>query len=87
MIVQRTLSSKNMVNAKGGVVLAAGLKVLPLFLLVFPGMAARVLYTDTVGCSAPDACRAICGAESGCTNLAYIELVLNLLPSGTCRMS
>ncbi|XP_037093501.1 sodium/myo-inositol cotransporter 2-like [Pollicipes pollicipes] len=82
VIVQRTLASKNMIHAKGGVVLAAVLKFLPLYLLVFPGMAARVLYTDTVACSDPEACRRICGSESGCTNLAYIELVLNLLPPG-----
>ena len=81
--MQRTLSAKNLVHAKGGVLLAAALKFLPLYLLVLPGMAARVLYTDSVACSDPEACRSICGAATGCSNLAYIELVLNLLPVGT----
>ena len=84
MIVQRTLSAKNMVHAKGGVLLAGALKFLPLYLLVFPGMAARVLYTDSVACSEPEACQRICGSATGCSNLAYIELVLNLLPVGEC---
>ncbi|XP_037083666.1 sodium/glucose cotransporter 4-like isoform X2 [Pollicipes pollicipes] len=82
VIVQRTLAAKNLTHAKGGVLLAGALKFLPLYLLVLPGMAARVLYTDTVACSDPEACRSICGSESGCSNLAYIELVLNLLPPG-----
>ena len=71
-----------MVHAKGGVLLAGALKFLPLYLLVFPGMAARVLYTDSVACSDPEACTKICGSPTGCSNLAYIELVLNLLPVG-----
>ncbi|XP_043194289.1 sodium/glucose cotransporter 4-like [Amphibalanus amphitrite] len=82
VIVQRTLSAKNLVHAKGGVLLAGALKFLPLYLLVFPGMAARVLYTDSVACSEPEACQRICGSPTGCSNLAYIELVLNLLPVG-----
>ncbi|XP_068233055.1 sodium/glucose cotransporter 4-like [Palaemon carinicauda] len=82
VIVQRTLASKNMSHAKGGCVLAAYLKFLPLWLLVLPGMAARILYPDRVGCATPEACKAICGSESGCSNIAYAELVLNLLPSG-----
>ena len=48
MIVQRTLSAKNISHAKAGCVLASLLKFLPLFLLVFPGMAARVLFTNEV---------------------------------------
>ncbi|XP_066982566.1 sodium/mannose cotransporter SLC5A10-like isoform X1 [Macrobrachium rosenbergii] len=82
VIVQRTLASKSMCHAKGGCVLAAYLKFLPLWLLVIPGMAARVLYPDRVACATPDACRAICGNPSGCSNIAYAELVLNLLPTG-----
>ena len=48
VIVQRTLSAKNISHAKAGCVLASLLKFLPLFLLVFPGMAARVLFTNEV---------------------------------------
>ncbi|KAG0712627.1 Sodium/glucose cotransporter 4 [Chionoecetes opilio] len=82
VIVQRTLASKNMSHAKGGCILAAYLKFLPMWLLVFPGMAARVLFPDRVACASPEKCRAICGSPGGCSNIAYVELVLNLLPSG-----
>ena len=60
VIVQRTLAARSLGHAKGGVLLAAALKFLPLFLLVLPGMAARVLYRNEVGCSNPDRCREIC---------------------------
>ncbi|XP_064112961.1 sodium/mannose cotransporter SLC5A10-like [Macrobrachium nipponense] len=82
VIVQRTLASKNMSHAKAGCILASYLKFLPLWLLVFPGMAARVLFPETVGCSAPDVCKSICNKASGCSDIAYVELVLNLLPTG-----
>lgn len=86
VIVQRTLSSRNMIHAKAGCVLAAALKFLPMFLLVFPGMAARILFTDRVACVVPEECKAACGSTSGCTNIAYIELVLRLLPTGLCGL-
>ncbi|XP_023334925.1 sodium/glucose cotransporter 4 isoform X2 [Eurytemora carolleeae] len=82
VIVQRTLSAKNLTHAKGGVLLAGILKFLPLFLLVIPGMAARVLYRNEIGCSDPTACQKICQSESGCTDIAFVLLVLDLLPSG-----
>ncbi|XP_045626138.1 sodium/glucose cotransporter 4 [Procambarus clarkii] len=82
VIVQRTLSSKNMTYAKAGCILAALIKFLPMFMLVFPGMAARILYTDKVACVDPQECKMHCGSESGCTNIAYVQLVLHLLPPG-----
>ena len=42
--MQRTLAAKNMVHVKAGTILAGCLKVLPLFLMVFPGMISRLLY-------------------------------------------
>lgn len=86
VIVQRTLSSRNMIHAKSGCILAATLKFLPMFILVFPGMASRVLHTDRVACVDPDLCESICQSRTGCTNLAYIELVLNELPQGLSGM-
>jgi hypothetical protein len=74
-----------MVNAKGGCILAGYLKLLPLYLLVFPGMCARVLYPDRVACADPDVCMEVCGSKSGCTNIAYAELVLNLMPTGSLK--
>lgn len=82
VIVQRTLASRNMSHAKGGCILAAYLKFLPMWLLVFPGMAARILFPDRVACASPEKCKAICGSPGGCSNIAYVELVLNLLPTG-----
>ena len=76
-----------MVNAKGGCILAGYLKLLPLYLLVFPGMAARVLYTDRVACAHPDVCSKVCGSPTGCSNIAYAELVIRLMPSGTFLLS
>ena len=44
MIVQRALAAKDMTHVKAGTLLAAGLKVLPLFIMVIPGMISRILY-------------------------------------------
>ncbi len=41
-MVQRTLASKNVLHAKGGTIFYGYLKFTPLFLMVFPGMAARL---------------------------------------------
>ncbi|XP_042863337.1 sodium/glucose cotransporter 4-like [Penaeus japonicus] len=82
VIVQRALASKNMTNAKAACILTSYLKFLPLWLLVFPGMAARILYPERVACADPEECIKICGSPGGCSNIAYPELVLNLLPTG-----
>ena len=82
VIVQRTLAAKTMSHAKGGCIMASFLKILPLFIIIFPGMASRVLYTDTVACADPAVCEKVCGSQAGCTNIAYAELVINLLPTG-----
>lgn len=44
VIVQRTLAAKNFDHAKAGTLFCGYLKILPLFLLIFPGMIARILY-------------------------------------------
>lgn len=44
VIVQRALAAKNMVNVKAGTIMAGCLKILPLFLMVFPGMISRILF-------------------------------------------
>ena len=54
VIVQRALASKDMSHAKGACILAGYLKLLPLFIMIFPGMAARVLFTDDVACAVPE---------------------------------
>ncbi|KAF5404288.1 Sodium/nucleoside cotransporter [Paragonimus heterotremus] len=82
VIVQRTLSAKNLTHAKAGCLLAGICKLLPLWLLIFPGMISRILYPDEVGCGDPEICLRTCGKTSGCTDIAYPRLVLQLLPTG-----
>ncbi|BHF64566.1 hypothetical protein SprV_0200757100 [Sparganum proliferum] len=82
VIVQRTLAAKNLVHAKAGIILACFCKMLPLWLMIVPGMAARVLFTDTVLCGSAELCAKICGKAVGCSDIAYPSLVLNILPSG-----
>ena len=47
VIVQRALAAKNMSHVKGASILAGYLKLLPLFMIVIPGMIARVLFKGT----------------------------------------
>ena len=48
VIVQRALAAKNLSHAKAGCIFAGYLKFLPLWLIVIPGMIARVLYTGKI---------------------------------------
>ena len=48
-IVQRVLSAKNITHARSGTILAGYLKILPVFILVLPGLIARALYPDISG--------------------------------------
>ncbi|CAH1801179.1 unnamed protein product [Owenia fusiformis] len=81
VIVQRALSAKNISYAKAGTILAGYLKFLPLWIIVFPGMIARILYPDEIACTNPDICKRVCNQESGCTNIAYPLLVIRLMPN------
>ncbi|XP_045333250.1 sodium/glucose cotransporter 4 isoform X3 [Leopardus geoffroyi] len=49
VIVQRSLSAKNLSHAKGGSVLGGYLKILPMFFIVMPGMISRALYPGLRG--------------------------------------
>ncbi|XP_019368233.1 PREDICTED: sodium/glucose cotransporter 5 isoform X2 [Gavialis gangeticus] len=82
VIVQRSLSAKNLNHAKAGSILASYLKMLPLVVIIMPGMISRVLYPDAVACVDPAECARACGAEVGCSNIAYPKLVVELMPSG-----
>ncbi|GFN97835.1 sodium/glucose cotransporter [Plakobranchus ocellatus] len=81
VIVQRALAAKNLSHAKAGCILAGYLKFLPMWLIVFPGMIARVLYPDDVACGDPAICQEVCDQDS-CTNIAFPTLVLRLMPDG-----
>jgi solute:Na+ symporter, SSS family len=66
VIVQRVLSARDEGHAKAGTIFAGFLKILPVFMLVLPGIIAKALYPEQV--AKPD--------------YAYPTLVLNLLPTG-----
>lgn len=82
VIVQRTLAAKNLSHAKGGAILAGYLKIVPLFIMIWPGMISRALYPDEVGCVDRKTCNNVCGNPVGCSNIAYPKLVLELMPTG-----
>src|SRR5579859_4534448 len=67
VIVQRVLSARDEGHAKAGTIFAGFLKILPVFMLVLPGIIAYDLFRDQVR-KKPD--------------YAYPTLVLNLLPVG-----
>src|ERR1700752_2729357 len=66
VIVQRVLSARDEGHAKAGTIFAGFLKILPVFMLVLPGIIAAALFGDQL--KTPD--------------FAYPTLVLNLLPVG-----
>nr|XP_060468585.1 solute carrier family 5 member 4 [Panthera onca] len=82
VIVQRCLSGKNMSHVKAACIMCGYLKLLPMFLMVMPGMISRILYTEKVACVVPSECVKHCGIEVGCTNYAYPVMVLELMPDG-----
>src|SRR5579883_2461104 len=65
VIVQRVLSARDEGHAKAGTIFAGFLKILPVFMLVLPGIVAYALFAEQLA-GKPDA--------------AYPTLVLNLLP-------
>ncbi|MBI3951953.1 MAG: sodium/solute symporter [Acidobacteria bacterium] len=67
VIVQRVLAAKDEGQAKAGAVLAGFLKILPVFMLVVPGMIARALYP---------------GEMTANSNAAFPTLVVRLMPAG-----
>uniref|UniRef100_A0A8C8VGE3 Sodium/glucose cotransporter 2 n=1 Tax=Pelusios castaneus TaxID=367368 RepID=A0A8C8VGE3_9SAUR len=82
VIVQRCLAGKSLTHVKAGCILCGYLKLLPMFLMVMPGMISRILYKDEVACVVPEDCKRICGTEVGCSNIAYPKLVVELMPTG-----
>ncbi|HMV48061.1 MAG TPA: sodium:solute symporter [Blastocatellia bacterium] len=67
VIVQRVLSAKDIGHARAGTVVAGFLKILPVFMLIVPGMIARALYPQEMT------------ADS---NAAFPLLVVRLMPAG-----
>ncbi|XP_041937376.1 solute carrier family 5 member 3a [Alosa sapidissima] len=82
VIVQRVLAAKNIAHAKGSTLMAGFLKILPMFIIVIPGMISRVLFADELACINPDHCMEVCGSPAGCSNIAYPRLVMSIMPVG-----
>ena len=74
VIVQRVLSARDEGHAKAGTIFAGFLKILPVFLLVLPGLIAFALFKDMF----------VIGPDGSPTNgdIAFPTLILNLLPTG-----
>jgi SSS family solute:Na+ symporter len=74
VMVQRVLSAKTEGHAKAATIFAGFLKILPVFILVLPGLIAVALYRDLFKF----------GADGQVLNgdIAYPTLIVNLLPSG-----
>lgn len=53
VIVQRCLAGKNLTHIKAGCILCGYLKLMPMFLMVMPGMISRILYPGNVYNPAP----------------------------------
>src|SRR5919108_4126434 len=73
VIVQRVLSAKDEGHAKAGTIFAGFLKVLPVFILVLPGLIAYALYPELFKLQNG---RVMNG------DIAYPTLIVNLLPHG-----
>ncbi|XP_064800273.1 sodium/myo-inositol cotransporter-like [Oncorhynchus masou masou] len=82
VIVQRVLAAKNIAHAKGSTLMAGFLKVLPMYIIVIPGMISRILFADEIACIGPEHCLAVCGSKAGCSNIAYPRLVMSVMPVG-----
>ncbi|KAK4311170.1 hypothetical protein Pmani_017312 [Petrolisthes manimaculis] len=81
-MVQRALAAKSLSHAQGGTLFAGYMKILPLFIIILPGMISRVLFTDEIACVDPEECYRFCGSQVSCSNTAFPKLVLEFLPSG-----
>ncbi len=73
VIVQRVLSARDEGHARGGCILAGYLKILPVFMLVLPGLIAFALY--------PGAFQIVDGRVAN-GDVAYPTMIINLLPVG-----
>uniref|UniRef100_A0A8K9XDU7 Sodium/myo-inositol cotransporter n=1 Tax=Oncorhynchus mykiss TaxID=8022 RepID=A0A8K9XDU7_ONCMY len=82
VIVQRVLAARSISHAKGATLMAGFLKILPMFIIVIPGMISRILFADELACISPEHCMEVCGSRAGCSNIAYPRLVMSVMPVG-----
>ena len=74
VIVQRVLSARDEGHAKAGTIFAGFLKILPVFLLVVPGLIAFALYRSLFQINA--------AGQVTNGDIAFPTLIINLLPTG-----
>ena len=74
VMVQRVLSARSEGHAKAATIFAGFLKILPVFILVLPGLIAVVLYRDLFKFGS--------NGEVLNGDIAYPTMIVNLLPSG-----
>jgi SSS family solute:Na+ symporter len=74
VIVQRVLSARDEGHAKAGTIFAGFLKILPVFLLVVPGLIAFALYRGLFKMNA--------AGQVTNGDIAFPTLIINLLPTG-----
>ena len=74
VIVQRVLSARDEGHAKAGAIFAGFLKILPVFLLVVPGLIAFALYRDLFTMNS--------AGQVTNGDIAFPTLIVNLLPTG-----
>ncbi|ELU01228.1 hypothetical protein CAPTEDRAFT_177168 [Capitella teleta] len=82
MMVQRVLAAKDLSHAQAGCLFCGVIKLLPLFVLVMPGLVSRIMFPNDIACNTAEACEAICESPYSCSNIAYPKLVLSLMPNG-----
>jgi SSS family solute:Na+ symporter len=73
VIVQRVLSARDEGHAKAGTIFAGFLKILPVFLLVIPGLIAFALYPQLF---------TVVNSKVTDGDIAFPTIVVNLLPTG-----
>lgn len=78
VMVQRVLSARSEGHAKTATIFAGFLKILPVFVLVLPGLIAMALYRDLFRIGGDGT------VQNG--DIAYPTLIVNLLPSGLVGM-
>ena len=69
--MQRSLSARDLNHAKGGSILASYLKMLPMGLMVMPGMISRVLFPGTTCSGGGAAGRGGCQEERSRTGKMF----------------
>src|SRR5678815_4057199 len=74
VFVQRVLSAEDEGHAKAGTIFAGFLKILPVFVLVLPGLIAYALYRDLFTFNA--------AGQVTNGDIAFPTLIINLLPKG-----